>query len=45
MKFLIAWNGASLHSPSPASLVIMLARFHKMLIQVGQAVKRDKMLP
>ena len=27
-KFLIAWNRASPHSPSQASLVSMLAHFH-----------------
>ena len=31
----------NLHSPSPASLVSMLAYFHKMPILVGQAVKGD----
>ena len=29
------------HSPSPGSMVSMLAHFHKIPIQMGHAVKRD----
>ena len=41
---MIAWNRASLHSPSPASSVSMLAHFHEMPIQVGKPVKGGRML-
>ena len=43
-KILISWNRASLHSPSPASSVSMLAHFNKMPIQLGQPIKGDRML-
>ena len=43
-KFLIAWNRASLHSPSQASSVSMLIHFHKMPIQLAQSIKGDRIL-
>ena len=43
-KFVMAQIQASLHSSSPFSSVSMLAHFHKILIQVGQPVKGERVL-
>ena len=37
-------EAASLHSPSQASSVSMLVHFHKTTIQMGQPIKKDRML-
>ena len=43
-NFLIAWNRASLHAPSPASSVSMLVHFHEVPIPVGKPVKGSRMM-
>ena len=36
---MIGWNRDSLHSPPPASLVGLLAHFHKIPIELSQPVR------